>query len=153
MTPRLVANPSLAQRRPMKKPEGALRANPALSTWSSPYSLSPDFAHVKRVITSILAKPRLRAQCKITWILSYLRPIEGVRSKGERRIETQSSLLNTHKAWVSLIRETFFLEPFSPSPLLSLFFFFHPHQSLKCKAFHDYERLNPQCWEPSGQLL
>jgi len=40
VTTRLVANPSLAQRRPTKKPEGSLSANPVLSAQSPPYSLS-----------------------------------------------------------------------------------------------------------------
>ena len=41
-------------------------------------------SHAKRMITVTLAKPKFRLAREIAWILSYLRPIKGIGSKGEK---------------------------------------------------------------------
>jgi len=99
----------------------------------------------RHVITVILTKPKRPVYHEVTWILSYL-PIKWVRRKGKRHTETQSSLINTSKAWVFHIGKTLLLYPLSPSPPLSiplLLFSSIP----KCKVSHDFERLNSHCWK------
>ena len=91
---------------------------------------------------------KLTLSAKSTQKVSYLKPIKGVGSRRERHTESQSSLLKRSKPIPQ--RKSSIFSHSSLSFLQSSNPFFHPHEPLKCKVSHGYERLNPLCWEPDS---
>ena len=126
-----------------------------IKDWNSPLSVQDRLNTSPRLATnSCLAWRRpmnklkgtlsvkVCAEREITWKLNYLRLIKGVWSI-RKKIQLTHRNNTIPETQSSLIGKTLFLcllAHFSP---ISISLLLYPHQSLKYKASHDNERLNP----------